>query len=245
MDSVFPPHHRDSLILAALVKEDTTAWSFFSVDASQEVCCSVAALELWNLPRTTDEKRSFGCCSRSAIARAMTLQGVDTEEFLTGLSSVCCGQHISTMLIRRDLHKVQVEVTGVADGDQLVGHLVRYTEPADPSFLGSLMNEITAAQRQLEVLSPREREVLHFVYEGRTNKSISIATGISEKTVEKHRARIMQKLGINCTAQLFRLVSKAWLLSDVLRIPASHTHVANHGPSLSRNLRPPLSYGDT
>jgi len=215
MDSDFPPHHRDSLILAVLVKEDTTAWCFFPGDVSQDACCSVAALELWNLPRTADEKLCIGSCSRSAIAQAMTLQGVNAEEFLTGLSSVCSGQHISTILIRRDLHKVQVEVTGVADGDQLLGHLVRYTEPADPSFFGSLMNEITAAQRQLEVLSPREREVMYFVYEGRTNKSISIATGISEKTVEKHRARIMQKLGINCTAQLFRLVSKAWLLSDI------------------------------
>lgn len=245
MDSVSPPYHRDSLILAALVKEDTTAWCFFPVDPSQDVCCSVAALALWNLQRTKVEDHSFGSCSRTAVAQAMTQQGVDVAEFLTGLSAVCCGQHTSTTLIRRDLHKVHVEITGVADGDQLAGHLLRFTEPADPSFLGSLMNEITAAQRQLEILSPREREVLHFVYEGRTNKSISIATGISEKTVEKHRARIMQKLEINCTAQLFRLVSKAWLLSDILRVPASNTQVANHGPTLPRNLRPPLSYGDT
>jgi len=245
MDSVSPPHHRDSLILASLGQVDDTAWCFFPLDSSQTLCCSQAFVELWNLPRQGSEGTRLRSCARGTVALSMAQQGVDADDFFSEISSRETGQPFTLVLIRRDLHKVHAEVTAILESNQIVGHLVRCTEPADASFLGSLMTEITAAQRQLEVLSPREREILHFVYEGRTNKSISIATGISEKTVEKHRARIMQKLEINCSAQLFRLVSKAWLLSDILRVPASHTHVANHGPSLSRNLRPPLSYGDS
>ncbi len=245
MDSVSPPHHRNSLILACLGQVDGTAWCFFPIDSSQTLCCSQAFAELWNLPRPGGNDTRLRSYARGAVALAMTQQGVDANEFFTEMLSRETGQPFTIVLIRRDLHKVHAEVTAIVESDQIVGHLVRCTEPADASFLGSLMTEITAAQRQLEVLSPREREILHFVYEGRTNKSISIATGISEKTVEKHRARIMQKLEINCSAQLFRLVSKAWLLSDILPVPASHTHVANHGPTLPRNLRPPLSYGDT
>jgi DNA-binding NarL/FixJ family response regulator len=103
------------------------------------------------------------------------------------------------------------------------------------------MQEVASSQQQLEILSQREREVLHMVYEGRTNKAISIAAQISEKTVEKHRARAMQKLGISCTAQLFRLVSKAWMLSDILRTDRGPLAVESDGASPPAEQCPPLA----
>jgi DNA-binding NarL/FixJ family response regulator len=51
--------------------------------------------------------------------------------------------------------------------------------------------------------------VLSLLYDGKTNKAIAFITGISEKTVEKHRARIMLKLNVNSTAELIRLVCYA------------------------------------
>jgi DNA-binding NarL/FixJ family response regulator len=55
-----------------------------------------------------------------------------------------------------------------------------------------------------EPLSPREREVLQLVAEGKTTKEIASVLGISVKTAESHRMRIMSKLDIHETASLVR-----------------------------------------
>lgn len=56
----------------------------------------------------------------------------------------------------------------------------------------------------LERLSPREREVLQLIAEGHTNKRIALKLGVSEKTVEKHRANLMVKLQIRDVTGLVR-----------------------------------------
>jgi DNA-binding NarL/FixJ family response regulator len=53
-------------------------------------------------------------------------------------------------------------------------------------------------------LSPREREVLQLVAEGKTTKEVAVILGISAKTAESHRTRIMEKLDIHETASLVR-----------------------------------------
>jgi FixJ family two-component response regulator len=55
-------------------------------------------------------------------------------------------------------------------------------------------------------LTPREREVLEMVVQGRLNKQIAADLGIAEKTIKVHRARMMQKLGVRTIADLVRLV---------------------------------------
>jgi DNA-binding NarL/FixJ family response regulator len=53
-------------------------------------------------------------------------------------------------------------------------------------------------------LTPREREVLQLVAEGKTTKEVAAVLGISVKTAESHRSRIMEKLDIHETASLVR-----------------------------------------
>ena len=55
-------------------------------------------------------------------------------------------------------------------------------------------------------LTPREREVLDMVVEGRLNKQIAADLGVAEKTIKVHRARVMQKLEVRTVADLVRLV---------------------------------------
>ncbi|HEX5127646.1 MAG TPA: response regulator transcription factor [Rhodocyclaceae bacterium] len=62
------------------------------------------------------------------------------------------------------------------------------------------------AQRRIEHLTPREREVLHLIVAGRLNKQIADELGISIKTVEVHRARVMEKMGANSLAELVQHV---------------------------------------
>ena len=58
---------------------------------------------------------------------------------------------------------------------------------------------------RLATLSEREREVLERILEGRSTSQIADELRISVKTVEFHRARIREKLGVTSLAQLFRL----------------------------------------
>lgn len=59
----------------------------------------------------------------------------------------------------------------------------------------------------LNDLSPREREVCDLVLRNLTNNDISTMLGISVKTVETHRARINQKLGVHSTGQLMHMAA--------------------------------------
>ena len=57
-----------------------------------------------------------------------------------------------------------------------------------------------------EQLTPREREVLERIAMGASNKEAGRQLGISPRTIEVHRARIMEKLGARNTADLVRIV---------------------------------------
>ncbi|HKQ61052.1 MAG TPA: response regulator transcription factor [Candidatus Polarisedimenticolaceae bacterium] len=61
-------------------------------------------------------------------------------------------------------------------------------------------------------LTPREREVFHLVTEGKTTKEIAALLGISVKTAENHRTRVMDKLGVHNTAELVRYAARRGLM---------------------------------
>jgi len=61
-------------------------------------------------------------------------------------------------------------------------------------------------------LSSRERQVLQMVGEGKSTKEVATLLGISAKTAESHRARLMRKLDIHETASLVRYAIRSGLL---------------------------------
>jgi len=64
-----------------------------------------------------------------------------------------------------------------------------------------------------ERLTDREREIFQLVVEGKTNAQIADMLCISPKTVDNHRTRLMDKLGVHGTADLVRFAAKHKLLS--------------------------------
>jgi FixJ family two-component response regulator len=71
-------------------------------------------------------------------------------------------------------------------------------------------NRSSLQQRQhilehMRELTPREQDVLKLMVEGKANKVIAIDLDISQRTVEIHRARVMEKLGANSLAHLVRM----------------------------------------
>ena len=66
--------------------------------------------------------------------------------------------------------------------------------------------QVEKVQEKLSLLTGREREVFDCVVAGKANKVIAIDLGISERTVEIHRSRVMRKMGARNLADLMRFV---------------------------------------
>ena len=81
----------------------------------------------------------------------------------------------------------------------VLNHYVRHTIEDRPS--------------ELEALTPREREVLQLVVEGKTSKQIAQQLHVSDKTVEKHRQNIMKKLDIHDVPALTKFAIREGLTS--------------------------------
>lgn len=68
------------------------------------------------------------------------------------------------------------------------------------------------SEKRLDLLSGRERQVLQLIAEGRSTKDVASLLGISVKTAESHRSRLMQKLDIHETASLVRYAVRRGLI---------------------------------
>ncbi len=73
------------------------------------------------------------------------------------------------------------------------------------------LGAVQGGRRPIEIrgfnqLTPREREVLQLISNGQSNKEAGRDLGISPRTIEVHRARVMEKLGARNTADLMRIV---------------------------------------
>ena len=71
-----------------------------------------------------------------------------------------------------------------------------------------------AAMARLQLLTPREREVLDGLVAGLPNKTIGFDLGISARTVEIHRARVMEKMQVRSLSALVRTAIAAKILPD-------------------------------
>jgi DNA-binding NarL/FixJ family response regulator len=84
----------------------------------------------------------------------------------------------------------------------VTGHLVEIALHRDRGFSGSGNVQ----------LSSREREVLRLIAEGSSNKEIAVSLGLSVRTIDSHRATLMEKLGIHKVSGLVRYAIREGLL---------------------------------
>jgi len=71
------------------------------------------------------------------------------------------------------------------------------------SFRGAEPNFGSAANGR-DFLTPRQREVIQLIAEGRSSKEVAVALGLSVKTAETHRANLMKRLGCHSVSELVR-----------------------------------------
>jgi FixJ family two-component response regulator len=134
------------------------------------------------------------------------------------------GIELQERLIRHRRHIPIIFITGHGDVPMAVGAIKRgaydfIEKPFQDKALLSLIEAVMKSDRRaipdrerqhvvasrLSLLSQREREVMERVIDGKSNKCIAKELGITVKTVEAHRARMMGKLDVGSVAELVRL----------------------------------------
>ena len=76
------------------------------------------------------------------------------------------------------------------------------------------MQQVAQAKSPLEQLTARQREILQLIAEGQTTKSIALILKVSPKTVEYHRAKLMERLNIFDIPGLVRLALRTKLINQ-------------------------------
>jgi len=219
-DATSSSNNEESLLLSALCRTDASAWCFLRTGNQGVSYFSRAFLELWRIKEGRFTTAPGLTISEAELAEALSLHGVDAEHFFSEVADRSHDGGPPILLVRQDSMRIHAEVSVLSSERQITGALIRFREVVEHNVLDVMLSKISEAHRRLAVLSPRERQILRGICDGRTNKAISIQANISEKTVEKHRSRIMQKLKLRSSAELFRLASQAMLLSDLQQPPA-------------------------
>ena len=91
--------------------------------------------------------------------------------------------------------------------ESLAQHKPFFTGTASEVVLGGYLRPGQPARsesRDLPRLTAREREIVQLLTEGKTNKEVAVALGVSVKTVDAHRANIMNKLNLHSVTDLVR-----------------------------------------
>jgi len=123
--------------------------------------------------------------------------------------------------MNRSVERRQFGAIGTIPGEILVGH--HYTHPvrgpvrcpAAPLVAAQARNgpRPSADRASLERLTPRQREILQLIAERHSTKEIAQILGISVKTVETHRAQLMDRLTIHDVPGLVRFAIRTGLVS--------------------------------
>jgi DNA-binding NarL/FixJ family response regulator len=109
----------------------------------------------------------------------------------------------------KDADPVELELalTAVARGDTYL------SPPVSRHVIDEYVRRVTEGHTPLESLTSRQREVLQLIAEGQTTRQMAQTIGVSVKTIETHRAQLMERLDIHDIAGLVRFAIRTGLVS--------------------------------
>jgi DNA-binding NarL/FixJ family response regulator len=157
-----------------------------------------------SMPRKTGLQAAREISQRRPEVRVLILSMHDNEQYLFEAIKVGASGYVLKSAVDRDL----VEACRAA----MRGEPFLY-----PAGIRALMRDYVERARagevgRGEVLTPREEEIVKLVAEAHTNEEIGEMLFISKKTVERHRANILEKLGMRDRVELTRYAIRRGLV---------------------------------
>jgi DNA-binding NarL/FixJ family response regulator len=157
-----------------------------------------------SMPRKTGLQAAREITHRKPEVRVLMLSMHDSEQYLFEAIKVGAAGYVLKSAVDRDL----VEACRAA----MRGEPFLY-----PGAIRALMREYVERARagdvgRGELLTPREEEIVKLVAEAHTNEEIGELLTISKKTVERHRANILEKLGMRDRVELTRYAIRRGLV---------------------------------
>jgi len=129
------------------------------------------------------------------------------------LSTVHTEDHYVLEALQAGLHGYVVKTQAAADLVQAIREIRGNAIYLSPTISRAVVEAyFDKGSPPGDVLSSRERQVLQLVAEGKTTKDIAVILGVSIKTADTHRTRIMRKLDIHDTAGLVRFAIRRGLI---------------------------------
>jgi DNA-binding NarL/FixJ family response regulator len=142
----------------------------------------------------TKELKARGCATKVVY---LTMH----NDVLTAKQALISG--VSGYILKDDAFEdLLYAIKAVASGRKFIS----------PSISDKILHSSPLKVVEKNILTEREREILKLIASGLTNKKIADKLSISVKTVETHRARILQKLDFHTTAELVKYAIKTGLL---------------------------------
>ena len=156
------------------------------------------------MPRKTGLQAAREITHRKPEVRVLMLSMHDNEQYLFEAIKVGAAGYVLKSAVDRDL----VEACRAA----MRGEPFLY-----PGAVRALMREYVERARagdvlRGELLTPREEEIVKLVAEAHTNDEIGAMLHISKKTVERHRANVLEKLGMRDRVELTRYAIRRGLV---------------------------------
>jgi DNA-binding NarL/FixJ family response regulator len=184
-----------------VVAEATDGEQAVELALSQDV--HLAILDI-SMPRKTGLQAAREITHRRPDVRVLILSMHDNEQYLFEAIKAGASGYVLKSAVDRDL----VEACRAA----MRGEPFLY-----PGGVRALMRDYVERARagevgRSEILTPREEEIVKLVAEAHTNEEIAQMLFISKKTVERHRANILEKLGMSDRVELTRYAIRRGLV---------------------------------
>jgi DNA-binding NarL/FixJ family response regulator len=152
-----------------------------------------------SMPRMTGLQAAREIAQRRPDVKTLILSMYENEQFLFEALKAGASGYVLKSGVDRDI----VEACRAA----MRGETFLY-----PSAVSELVKDMVARGADVDPLTPRELEVLKLIAEAHTSKQIAELLVISVKTVERHRANILEKLGMRDRVELTRYAIRRGLV---------------------------------
>jgi DNA-binding NarL/FixJ family response regulator len=174
-----------------------------AVELSTRSAVDLAILDI-AMPRMTGLQAAREMSRRAPAVRILMLSMYDNEQYLFAALKAGASGYVLKSVADRDL----VEACRAA----MRGEPFLYA-----GAITALIRDYLQRDRQNDripdsILTPREEEIVKLIAEGHSSKEIATTLVISAKTVDRHRANILQKLGMRDRLDLTRFAIRAGLV---------------------------------